>query len=76
MRAIMDHVLAMVLFVAMLVEFLLVKSAGTSTFFLLVSSVWSMCWLASSSASAARSRQVEFDKDRDSETTLQDAGGR
>jgi hypothetical protein len=35
-RAIMDHVLAMLLFVAMLVEFLLVKSAGTSTFFLLV----------------------------------------
>jgi hypothetical protein len=35
-RVIMDHVLAMLLFVAMLVEFLLVKSAGTSTFFLLV----------------------------------------
>jgi hypothetical protein len=35
-RVIMDHVLAMLLFVAMLVEFLLVKNAGTSTFFLLV----------------------------------------
>jgi len=35
-RAIMDHVLAMLLFVLMLVEFLLVKSAGTSTFFLLL----------------------------------------
>lgn len=35
-RVIMEHVLAMLLFVAMLVEFLLVKSAGTSTFFLLV----------------------------------------
>jgi hypothetical protein len=35
-RVIMDHVLAMLLFIAMLVEFLLVKSAGTSTFFLLV----------------------------------------
>ena len=34
MRAMMDHVLAMVLFIAMLVEFLLVKSAATSTFFL------------------------------------------
>jgi hypothetical protein len=34
-RAIMDHLLAMVLFIAMLVEFLLVKQAGTSTFFLL-----------------------------------------
>ena len=32
----MDHVLAMLLFVVMLVEFLLVKSAGTSTFFLLL----------------------------------------
>ena len=36
MRGIMDHVLAMVLFVVMLVEFLLVPKAGTSTFFLLM----------------------------------------
>ncbi len=36
MRSIMDHVLAMALFVAMLVEFLLVRQAGTSTFFLLM----------------------------------------
>lgn len=35
-RVVVEHVLAMLLFVAMLVEFLLVKSAGTSTFFLLV----------------------------------------
>jgi hypothetical protein len=35
-RAIMDHLLAMALFVVMLVEFLLVKRAGTSTFFLLM----------------------------------------
>ncbi|HTV26691.1 MAG TPA: hypothetical protein VMF32_02815 [Xanthobacteraceae bacterium] len=35
-RAIIDHVLSMVLFVAMLVEFLLVKAAGTSAFFLLL----------------------------------------
>ncbi len=35
MRSMMDHILAMVLFVAMLVEFLLVQRAGTSTFFLL-----------------------------------------
>ena len=33
MRSIMDHILAMALFVAMLVEFLLVRQAGTSTFF-------------------------------------------
>jgi hypothetical protein len=36
MRSIMDHLLAMALFVAMLVEFLLVQRAGTSTFFLLM----------------------------------------
>jgi hypothetical protein len=36
MRTIMDHLLAMALFIAMLVEFLLVKQAGTSTFFLLM----------------------------------------
>jgi len=35
-RAIIDHVLAMLLFVGMLIEFLLVKAAGTSTFFLLL----------------------------------------
>jgi hypothetical protein len=35
-RSIVDHVLSMVLFVAMLVEFLLVRQAGTSTFFILM----------------------------------------
>jgi len=35
MRSIVDHFLAMALFIAMLVEFLLVQRAGTSTFFLL-----------------------------------------
>jgi hypothetical protein len=35
-RSIMDHVLAMALFVGMLIEFLLVQRAGTSTFFLLM----------------------------------------
>jgi hypothetical protein len=35
MRSIVDHILAMALFVALLVEFLLVRRAGTSTFFLL-----------------------------------------
>jgi hypothetical protein len=34
-RSIVDHVLAMALFIGMLVEFLLVAQAGTSTFFLL-----------------------------------------
>jgi hypothetical protein len=36
MRSVMDHILAMALFIAMLVEFLLVSRAGTSTFFLLM----------------------------------------
>jgi hypothetical protein len=35
-RAVMDHVLAMLLFIGMLVEFLLVRCAATSTFFLLL----------------------------------------
>ncbi|MGB7100972.1 MAG: hypothetical protein WBD95_19685 [Xanthobacteraceae bacterium] len=35
MRSIVDHLLAMALFIVMLVEFLLVQRAGTSTFFLL-----------------------------------------
>ena len=35
-RTIVDHVLSMLLFIAMLVEFLLVGKAGTSTFFLLL----------------------------------------
>jgi hypothetical protein len=35
-RAIIDHVLSMILFIAMLIEFLLVRAAGTSTFFLLL----------------------------------------
>ena len=35
MRSIVDHILAMALFIAMLVEFVLVPQAGTSTFFLL-----------------------------------------
>ena len=35
-RGIMDHILSMVLFIVMLVEFLLVARAGTSTFFILM----------------------------------------
>ena len=36
MRSVMDHILSMALFIGMLVEFLLVPQAGTSTFFLLM----------------------------------------
>ena len=35
-RGLMDHILSMVLFIVMLVEFLLVQRAATSTFFLLM----------------------------------------
>jgi hypothetical protein len=35
-RGVMDHILEMALFIGMLVEFLLVPQAGTSTFFLLM----------------------------------------
>ena len=35
-RTMIDHILSMILFIAMLVEFLLVRQAGTSTFFLLL----------------------------------------
>jgi len=35
-RSIMDHLLSMVLFIVMLIEFLLVKQAATGTFFLLL----------------------------------------
>ena len=35
-RGILDHVLSMILFIVMLVEFLLVQRAGTSTFFILM----------------------------------------
>ncbi len=35
-RSVVDHILSMVVFVAMLIEFILVRQAGTSTFFLLM----------------------------------------
>jgi len=35
-RSVMDHILAMALFIVMLIEFLLVQPAATSTFFLLM----------------------------------------
>ena len=35
-RSVVDHVLSMALFIVMLIEFLLVRQAGTSTFFILM----------------------------------------
>ncbi len=64
MRSIMDHVLAMALFVAMLVEFLLVRQAGTSTFFLLIT-IALVDVLAGFIVSIRSSqRQVEVETDR------------
>jgi hypothetical protein len=64
MRTIVDHVLAMALFVAMLVEFLLVQRAGTSTFFLLmmISLVDVMVGFIVSIRSSQR--QIEIDGER------------
>jgi hypothetical protein len=36
LRSVVDHALSLILFLAMLVEFILVRQAGTSTFFLLL----------------------------------------
>jgi hypothetical protein len=63
-RAIVDHVLAMALFVVMLVEFLLVQRAGTSTFFLLTT-ICLVDVLAGFIVSVRSSqRQVEIESER------------
>ena len=64
MRSIMDHVLAMALFIAMLVEFLLVRQAGTSTFFLLM--IIALVDVLAGFIVSIRSsqRQVEVETDR------------
>jgi hypothetical protein len=65
MRSVMDHILAMALFIAMLVEFLLVQQAGTSTFFLLMMSA--LVDVLSGFIIGMRSgrRQVEVDNVKD-----------
>ena len=65
MRSVMDHILAMALFIAMLVEFLLVQQAGTSTFFLLM--MIALVDVLSGFIIGMRSgrRQVEIDTDKD-----------
>ncbi len=64
MRSIMDHVLAMALFIAMLVEFLLVRQAGTSTFFLLmiIALVDVLAGFIVSICSSQRQVEVETDR--------------
>ena|SRR5215472_2548888 len=61
MRSVMDHNLSMALFIAMLVEFLLVQRAGTSTFFLLMT-ISLVDVLAGFTVSVRRStRQIEVE---------------
>jgi hypothetical protein len=62
-RGIMDHILSMVLFIVMLVEFLLVQRAGTSTFFILmvVSLVDVLAGFIITARTAQRDIQIERD---------------
>ena len=64
MRSTMDHILAMALFVAMLVEFLLARQAGTSTFFLLmvIALVDVLAGFIVSIRSAQRRLEIETDR--------------
>ena len=62
-RGLMDHVLSMVLFIVMLVEFLLVQRAGTSTFFILmvISLVDVLAGFIITARTAQRDIQIERD---------------
>jgi hypothetical protein len=62
-RGLMDHILSMVLFVVMLVEFLLVARAGTSTFFILmvISFVDVLAGFIITARTAQRDIQIERD---------------
>jgi len=64
MRAIVDHMLAMVLFIAMLVEFLLVDRAGTSTFFLLTIITLVDVLVGFTVSVRSSQRQVEIESER------------
>lgn len=60
-RGLMDHVLSLLLFIVMLVEFLLVARAGTSTFFILmvISLVDVMAGFIITARTAQRDIQIE-----------------
>ncbi len=64
MRSIVDHVLSMALFIVMLVEFLLVKQAGTSTFFLLTMLCLVDVLVGFIVSIRSSQRQVEIEADR------------
>ena len=65
-RGLMDHVLSMVLFIVMLVEFLLVARAGTSTFFLIM--VISLVDVLAGFIITARTAQRDIQIDRTEHT--------
>jgi len=67
-RGIMDHILSMILFVVMLVEFLLVARAGTSTFFLLMTI--SFVDVLAGFIITARTAQRDIQVDRTTEPVL------
>jgi hypothetical protein len=62
-RGLMDHILSMVLFIVLLVEFLLVARAGTSTFFILM--VISLVDVLAGFIITARTAQRDISIERD-----------
>jgi hypothetical protein len=67
-RGLMDHVLSMILFIVMLVEFLLVARAGTSTFFILM--VISLVDVMAGFIITARTAQRDIQMERDVAPTV------
>jgi hypothetical protein len=67
-RGLMDHILSMLLFIVMLVEFLLVQRAGTSTFFILM--VISLVDAMAGFIITARTAQRDVQIDRTVERTI------
>jgi hypothetical protein len=67
-RGLTDHILSMVLFIVMLVEFLLVARAGTSTFFILM--VISLVDVLAGFIIQARTAQRDIQIDRSVEPTV------
>jgi hypothetical protein len=67
-RGLMDHILSMILFIVMLVEFLLVARAGTSTFFILM--VISLVDVLAGFIITARTAQRDIQIDRTADPTV------
>jgi hypothetical protein len=67
-RGLMDHILSMLLFIAMLVEFLLIARAGTSTFFILM--IISLVDVLAGFIITARTAQRDIQIDRTVDPTV------